>query len=184
MPPATITLKALTADGQPVFEGTVAEGAEAAFDARPGRLRVQMTIADASARVLDTDVRDVAIVPLGAPVALGSFEVFRARNALEFRTLATSAAAVPTPVREFSRMERLLVRVPVYAPEPTPSIAAALVSRLGSRLRALEVSPGPDGRWQIDLPLAAFAAGEYRMEIAVSSPAGSAKDALIFRVTP
>jgi VWFA-related protein len=185
LPPASINLKAIGGDGLLVFEATVREGDGAEFDVQPGRLRVQMTIADAAARVLDTDVRDVAITPLDGTVALGSLQVFRARNALEFRDLASRSSAMPSPSRVFSRSERLLIRFPVYAPETAPNVSASLVSRQGSRLRDLSISRGPNHpERQIDVSLAGLAAGEYRVEVAVASAAGSARDILRFRVIP
>ena len=54
----------------------------------------------------------------------------------------------------------------------------------GVSLNVIE-RPGSESavRGAIDLPLAAFAPGDYRIEIAAKSPAGEAKDLLIFRVT-
>jgi VWFA-related protein len=182
LPPAQITLKALAPDGTAVFEGVVRPGtAETAFEARPGRLRVQMAIEDASARVLDTDVRDVAVASFAAPAAIGSAEVYRARNAREFRA-AAQGHAVPSAVREFSRTERLLIRFPVYASAGGARVSARLVSRLGSVLRELPVSSGGDLH-QVDLPLAGLAAGEYRVELTLNTPSGDAREAIIFRVT-
>ena len=47
----------------------------------------------------------------------------------------------------------------------------------------LDAEAIPDGRAQIDLPLAGLASGEYSVEITATSPAGQAKDTLRFRVT-
>ena len=53
---------------------------------------------------------------LTAPVVLGTPEVLRARTARDFRALASDPDAVPVAAREFSRTERLMIRVPAYAP--------------------------------------------------------------------
>jgi uncharacterized membrane protein len=52
-------------------------------------------------------------------------------------------------------------------------------------MRDLAIRPGATSSApaEIDLPLAGFAAGEYRIEIAAKSPAAQAQDVLEFRVT-
>jgi hypothetical protein len=196
MPLARIALTASNADGTPIFEGAVAPAGAASsadsagdplrivFDAPPGRLRLQLRIEDALSNVVDTDVRDLVVRSLNAPVTLGSAEIIRARTARDVRALAGDADAVPTPVREFSRTERLLIRVPAYAPEQ-PAVSARLVSKPGAAMRSLTVteSPLPDV-YQIDLPLAGLASGSYVVQLIVKSGAGEARDELAFRVTP
>jgi VWFA-related protein len=194
--PARITLTASKPDGTEVFEGVVRSvgygvdergnpPARVVFETVPGRLRVRMSIEDAASRVVDTDVRDLIVGPLTAPVALGTAEVIRLRNAREFRTVEANADAVPVAAREFSRAERLLIRIPVYATDGSPVVSARLVSKLGSAMRDLSVARGPaPNLFQIDLPLAGLASGGYTVEFVASSPAGEAKDNLAFRVTP
>lgn len=194
--PARIVMKASRPDGTPVFEGVVrptgapaADGSEsepqkAVFETEPNRLRVQMSIEDASARVVDTDIRDVVAGPLAGPVVLGTAEVLRARTALEYRRLLGDLSAAPAAAREFSRAERLLIRVPVYAPGPS-ALAARLVSKMGATMRELTVTAAPRADLHhIDLPLASLAPGEYLVEIRATSAAGDASDAVAFRVTP
>jgi VWFA-related protein len=194
--PARISITASKPDGTSVFQGVVRSAAAASgidsaddptravFDAPPGRLRLQMRIEDALTNVVDTDIRDLIVRPLNAPVALGSAEVVRARSARDFRSLAADAGAVPTPAREFSRTERLLIRVPAYAPD-TPAVTAGLVSKGGGVMRTLPVSEGPSpNTYQIDLPLAGLASGSYLVQLTVKSAAGQARDEVAFRVTP
>jgi VWFA-related protein len=195
-PPARITLTASKPDGTQVFEGVVRSvgygadepgdaPARVVFETAPGRLRLRMSIEDAASQVVDTDVRDLIVAPLTAPVVLGTAEVIRLRNARDFRTVEASADAVPVAAREFSRSERLLIRLPVYATAGSPVVSARLVSKLGSAMRDLAVAPGPaPGLYQIDLPLAGLASGGYTVEFIATSPAGEAKDSLAFRVTP
>lgn len=196
--PARLRFTALGADGKPVFEGTVlpsgpgafdggdATPARAVFDVPPGRLRVRMSIEDAGLRVIDADVRDIAVRDLRAPVVLGTPEILRARNAREFRTLDNDPQAVPVASRVFSRTERLVIRVPAYATDGPPIVSARLMSRAGQTMRPLDVTPpsADGGRSRIDLPLAGLATGDYLIELTVTSPAGQAKDLLGFRVTP
>jgi hypothetical protein len=144
-----------------------------------------MSIEDAASQVVDTDVRDLIVAPLTAPVVLGTAEVIRLRNARDFRTVEGNADAVPVAAREFSRSERLLIRLPVYATAGSPVVSARLVSKLGSAMRDLAVAPGPaPGLYQVDLPLAGLASGGYTVEFIATSPSGEAKDGLAFRVTP
>lgn len=192
--PARITLKASSPDGTPVFEGVVGPTSasdpggglsQAVFETLPGRLRVQMSIEDTAARVLDIDIRDVVVGPLNGRLVLGTAEVLRARSARAFRELEADATAVPVAAREFSRAERLLIRVPVYAADPPGVLIARLLSKPGATMRELAVTPaaGPD-RQQIDLPLAGLAAADYLVELTLTSAAGEAKGAVAFRVTP
>jgi VWFA-related protein len=195
--PARLKLVALGKDDTPLFDGTVLPSgpgvfdggdetpARAVFDAPPGRLRLRMSIEDAGLQVIDSDVREIAVRDLRAPVALGTPEIMRARNARELRTLDADPQAVPVASREFSRTEHLMIRVPAYAPDGRPTVSAKLMSRLGQTMRTLAVAPAsdPEGQSQIDLPLAGLAAGDYLIELTATSPAGEAKDLLGFRVT-
>lgn len=194
--PAKLTLQAFAADGSQVFEGVVkasgsggpdvsGDSMRATFQTAPGRLRLRMAIEDAAARPLDTDVRDLVVDPMTAPIALGTPEVFRARNARDLRTFMADPEAVPVAAREFSRIERLLIRVPAYSPDGQPNVTARLASRAGS-MRDIEVTPGPSpDRFQIDLPLAGLASGEYVIQLRVaSSGEGEARADVSFKVTP
>ena len=196
--PARLVFTARTLDGTVLFDGPVAAtgpgtidepgatSARAVFDMPPGRLRLRMSIEDMTARVLDVDVRDIAIRELKGDVVLGTPEVLRARNAREFRSLETDSA-VPVASREFSRTERLLIRFAAYAPAGArPAVSARLLSRMGQPMRDLPVVPAADAGAEnaIDLPLAGLAAGDYIVEVEAASAAGDAKDRVAFRVTP
>ena len=182
--PSRVELKVLAPDGQPGFEAAVAAGSAAAFEVPPGRLRLRMAIQDAAAQLLDTDVREIAIRDLNGPVALGTAEIVRTRNAREFRAADGDPDTAPVAAREFSRTERLLVRFHAYAPGGAPGVAARLLSRMGQTMRDLPIERPSGGTvYRCDLPLAGLAPGEYLLELSVSSPAGEAKDLVGFRVT-
>jgi VWFA-related protein len=195
--PSRLVFTAKTVDGTVLFDGPVAATGPAALDApgetsaravfemRPGRLRLRMSIEDVTSRVLDTDVRDIAIRELKGDVAVGTPEVLRARNAREFRTLETDDA-VPVSSREFSRTERLLIRFPAYAANgAAPAVSAKLLGRTGQVIRDLTVNAGADGgEHTIDLSLAGMASGEYIVEVRAQTATGDAKDRVSFRVTP
>jgi hypothetical protein len=144
-----------------------------------------MRIEDAAGRVVDTDVRDLIVRPLNSPVAIGSAEIIRARSARDFRALAGDARGIPTPSREFSRSERLIIRVPVYAQSGEPEVTAQLVGKPGGVMRSLPIAAGPSAHYyQIDLPLAGLASSSYVVQFVARSGAAEAKDELAFRVTP
>jgi VWFA-related protein len=191
-PPARIVLTALAPDGTEVFKGTVCaastaacDAARAVFDVTPGRVRLQMSIQDAAEQVLDSDVREIAVRDLKSAVALGTAEIVRTRNARDFRSADADPAAHPTTAREFSRAERLIVRVAAYAPDGNPRVSMRLANRIGQTLRDLQVTriEGTDGRFRADIELASLAPGEYFFELAASGGAGEAKDLIGFRVT-
>jgi VWFA-related protein len=195
-PPSRIVLTAMAGDGTTLFEGPVTSGASAAgdaaadrraravFDTPPGRVRLRMAIQDGSEQEIDSDVREISVRDLAAPVALGSAEIIRARTARDVRQIDDDPLAVPVAAREFSRAERLIVRFPAYAPDGRPRVAVRLMNRLGQAMRDLPVTgPAAAGHFQVDVTLANLAPGEYFLELSASSPAGEAKDLLGFRVT-
>jgi hypothetical protein len=195
---AHVVLKALAADGTVLFEGSVQptgplgpdvpddSHTRAEFDAPPGNLRLRMSIEDEAEQPIDSDVRDLNVRDLSAPVVLGTPAVFRGRTARDFRALASTADAVPVSSREFSRTERLVIRVPVYTPVDVPvTVAARLLNRKGQAIRTLATQPiaAPSPLTEIDLPLAGFAAGEYRIEIVAKTPTTATNDVLDLRIT-
>ena len=79
-----------------------------------------------------------------------------------------------------------MIRVAAYAPSGADlTLSARLLNRKGQTMRnlAVELETSPSNRHQIDLPLAALAAGQYLIEVAAKSAAGEVKDLLEFRVT-
>jgi hypothetical protein len=193
-----VMLKALAADGTSLFEGPVlaagplrpdsanAGEARAVFDAPPGTVRLRMSIEDQAAQAIDSDVRDLSVRDLNAPVVLGTAAFLRARTAREFREIEEDPDAVPVAAREFSRTERLIIRFPSYAPTGVSlSVSARLLNRVGQALRDLPVQTGTASGEanQIELTLASLAAGQYFVEVTAKSPAGEVKDLIEFRIT-
>jgi len=192
-----VVVKALAGDDSVLFDGPVkptGPGAtesggsvptRAVFDAPPGSLRLRMTIQDAAEERLDGDVRDISIPDFTRRVAIGTPEIMRARNAREFRELA-DADAVPVASRDFSRTERLLIRFVAYSPDDASStMTARLLNRAGQTIRDLPIQRSTErgGVNTIDLTLAAFAAGDYAVEIGVAAAGMDAKERVPFRVT-
>jgi len=192
----TITLTATTVDGRVLFTGDVASrqppGDEpatatdrAAFDAPAGRVQLDMKIIGDDGRVLDNEARDVDVPDLRAPrKVLITTEIFRTRSAREFRAVLADRDAAPAPGRAFSRTERLLIRVPAYDPDGAdPRVTVSLLNRWGQTLRELAPMPGVGAPAQFDLSLAAFAPGEYMLQVTAAGASGETKEAITIRVT-
>jgi len=191
-PAARVGLIAQTAEGQEVFRGSVrpagapigSEPALVRFEAPPGRLRVVMTIEDAAARVLDTDVRDVTVSPLSGALVIGTPAIIRTQNARDRRAAAGDLSVAPAVSHEFTRREQLLIRFPVYA-ETTATVTATLLGRSGQVLRVLPVMRrGEAELYETDLPLAPFATGEYAVRLTASSAATTVHQTVPVRVVP
>jgi hypothetical protein len=139
----------------------------------------------ADGSVLDTSAIDVdtPAVRGPGPVILQP-QIVRARTVRDFRTLAAQADAAPTPSRTFSRSERLLIRVPGYSPDGSAVTTSVAVSNInGHTIKTLDQVPAERGIPQFDLPLAFLAPGDYGIEVTVTSPAGSARQLIRFRLT-
>ena len=206
---ARVSLTAVALDGSPYFRGrvpgvtpaqaltaspsndpsaTAAHGpSRVTFEARPGKMQLRVAVEGSLAQVLDTETREIAVPDLtSAQTLLGTPEVFRARTLKDFQQLIADPTAVPAAAREFSRTERVLVRVAAYGPgNSVPALRARLLNRAGQVMNDLTVTPATaSGGWaQLDLPLASLAAGEYVVEITAGGEGGEAKELLGFRVT-
>jgi hypothetical protein len=138
------------------------------FEAEPGKVQLLLTVEDGQAQILDKDSQEISVPDLtSGDVLVSTPQVFRARTAREWQTLAADANAVPTITREFSRSERLLVRFNVYGPASVAP-TARLLNRAGEKMTDLQVQPAGSGggAHQVDLALSGLAAGEYLIEIA------------------
>jgi VWFA-related protein len=196
--PARVAISVTDADGTPVFEGTVLPStntglagssttpSRVSFESDAGRLLVQMSIEDASTRVVDHDVRDLVVDRFTDPIVMGTAEVLRARTMLERNRLASEPEAAPVTARQFSRDERLLIRVPVSGDAGTPIVSGRLVSDFGSVLRELVATPmdARPGVYQLDVPLVALASGGYAIELKAAGSDGEATERVAFRIVP
>jgi VWFA-related protein len=200
--PARVSLTAVAPDGSPVYRGKIESafapatngGATASqatkgpgrvsFEATPGKIQLRISVEGATAGVLDTEIREVDVPDLTrAQTVFGTPELFRARTLPEFQKLKADANAIPMAIREFSRTDRLIVRIPAYGPAGTAAtLSVHLLNRAGSAMSELTPAPAPSsGEQQVELPLAGLAAGEYVLEIKAAD--GDAKELVGFRVT-
>jgi VWFA-related protein len=199
--PGRVSVIAADAKGELVFRGRAPDTALAStappatpaappaagpqrlvFDASPGELELRMSVeAAAGGGLLDSEIRTITVPDLTAPdAAMSTPRVHRARTARDFQAIAADAGAVPTVGREFSRTERLLIRFDVYG-NATPT--AVLLNRNGQKMADLPIAAAAaGGTHQIDMGLAAIAAGEYLVEITAKGATGEAKELIPLRV--
>jgi hypothetical protein len=190
---ARVSVIAVAPDGSPYFRGRVPDAAPAApasssrvvFDAQPGKMQLRLSVESADAQILDSEVREITVPDLTGQTVLGTPAVFRVRTPRELQQLKADAKAIPTAAREFTRTERLLIRVPAYGPAATaPKLTARLLNRAGQAMNDLQVTAAAssDAVSEIELPLASLSAGEYLVEITVAGES-AAQEIIGFRVT-
>jgi hypothetical protein len=145
-----------------------------------------VSVEDTHSQVLDTEMRDLTIPDLTGPSALlGTPTVFRARTLRDYQQLKTDPKPVPVATREFSRTDRVLIRVPAYGPGDASKLVVKLLNRAGQPMSDVPSTGAPTtGEQQIDLPLAGLAPGEYVLQIKATADGGEAKEELVaFRVS-
>jgi VWFA-related protein len=180
---ADVHVEARTVDG-PVFNGSVDRVEGSGFSLTPGSLQLTISFRNSAGDVLDHEIRHVTIPdPAGTSLGLTTPSVFRARTPLEWRTLRSAAAPVPTALRDFARSDRLLVRVDAFG---TAAAAAQATARLVNR-RGVDGAPIPvvvrgEGRFEIDVPLASIARGEWLLAVDAVSGEDRAQVMLPFRI--
>jgi VWFA-related protein len=212
--PSRVSVMAIATDGSPIFRGRVPDavvasterrlpGASAAsgaagadnppraapsrvvFEAKPGPMQLRLSVEGASAGVIDSEVREIVVPDLTTTqTTLGTPAVFRARTPRELQQLKSDAQAVPATTREFSRMDRVFVRVVAYG-AGSPAVSAHLLNRAGQPMSELTVTPpvAPATESIVDVPLAGIAPGEYIVELKADGGGGEAKELVGIRVT-
>jgi len=201
--PARVAVTATGSDFAPYFRGRVPSAATPpgpgssstaasavprviTFEVPPGAMQLRLAVESSSAEVLDSETREITVPDMTSPdVALGTPEIFRARTARELQQLKTDPRPVPTAVREFSRTDRLLVRVRAYGPAAAaPTLTARLLNRTGAPMSTLEfASPAAGIDPTIEVPLAGLAPGEYLIEVTAGEPGAGVQELVGFRVT-
>ena len=205
--PSRVSVMAVGADGAPYFRGRVpdvalasanpsaAAGADGGspprapsrvvFEAAPGKMQLRLSVEGAGSSVLDSEVRDIVIPDLTSPqTSLGTPVLFRGRTPREVQQLKADAQAVPATTREFSRTDRVFMRVAAYG-VGAPALSVHLLNRAGQVMSELPVTapaaPGADAL--VDVPLAGIAPGDYIIEVKATGEGGEAKELIGFRVT-
>jgi len=194
--PARVSITAVAPDGSPYYRGKIPEGSttttapagsKVSFDAKPGQMQLRVSVESAGADVLDSEVREIAVPDLTAPqVVMGTPIVYRSRTVPDYQRLKADPQAMPTTAREFSRTERVFIRVPAYAPgTAAPTLTAKLLNRSGQSMGDLTVASSaarPDCK-DIELSLAPMPPGEYVVEITATGDGEPVKTLVGFRVT-
>jgi VWFA-related protein len=188
-----VTLNARSVSGEQVFDGDLKPDPKAStlagsvtFDVPPGSVRLRVTAMSASGLRIDTINRDVDVPDF---TAVGAFittpAVFSAHTAREMQQIRTAAVPVPTPVRVFSRTERLLLRFQAYGPGgTTPKMTMRLLNQLGQRMIDLPAptAVGPSG-FEEEIGLGSLAAGSYVFEIDADSGGTTAQALVAVNIT-
>jgi VWFA-related protein len=194
--PSTIVITASAPDGTVLFDGAVGPAGDpaspdvpnrASFGAPTGTVRVDMKILDAKGVVIDTEARDVTLkAPRQEGPTIYPPAVMRTRSAREFRQALEDGTVPPVATRDFRRTDRLLIRVPAYAPSGAGApVSAVLLNRWRQRMRdvdAIAAAPDQRGVTHFDLPLAGLAPGEYTLRVTVGGPRDGMSDHVTFRV--
>jgi hypothetical protein len=189
---ARVAVTATAPDGSPYFRGRVpdavpagpASSSRVVFDAQPGKMQLRLSVESADAQVIDSEVREITVPDLTGQTALSTPAVFRVRTVRDLQQLKADPKAVPTAAREFTRTERLLIRVTAYGPgATTPALTARLLNRAGQAMNDLQVTPpaSAEAPSEIEVPLAALSAGEYVLEITAAGEGGT-QEVVGFRV--
>jgi len=158
------------------------------FRSPPGALQLQLSLRDAAGTILDEDRRSFSVPDLAAPnLALSVPMLLRTRTAAEARVLAGGAAATPFAGREFIRTERLFVRFSAYGESASAAaVTAQLTNKSGKTLLELPIVPlaGVRTSYQVELPLASIARGDYLIVVAASHEEERARALVPVRVLP
>lgn len=185
-PVSQVTVMAVNETEGPVYRGKVPAanatpasagvpspgGGQTSFLITPGAAQVKVSLEGGSG-VLGSDLLDLAVPDFSKdPQVVGTPALFRARTARDLQALMAAPSPQPTAARQFSRTEKLLLRVNVTGAEP----AIRLMSRTGDGMSPLVVRAAPQGSpftHEVEIPLASLPAGDFLIEV----KAGEAPDA-------
>jgi hypothetical protein len=171
----------------PPAQPALRTGSKVSFEVPPGRMQFRVIVQNDKGQVLDTFQQDIPVPDFaGTDVRLSTPAVLRARTPREFQALSRDPDPVPTPLREFRRTERLLVRFFANVPGGASSVGvtAKLLNRVGQKMVDLTVQPPADASqpYQIDLPLAGLSPGEYVIEIHAKGVSGESTELIAIKV--
>jgi hypothetical protein len=182
----SVVVKVMGDDGRVVFQDRLRSSQRTTFDVAPGLIALEMRLEGVGGVSIDTDVRGMRVPDLRVTKpTFATAQLMRTRTARAFAEASADANAVPSAAREFSRTERLLLRIPVYGPGGAAvDVSAELLNRLGAPMRRLHQveSSLPAGIVQFDLPLSSLAPDEYRVQLTARTGTQEAREVVLFRV--
>ena len=158
----------------------------AGFTVSPGPLKLTLALEAADGEILDrwTETIEVPAFP-SASVTMGTPRVLVARSSIEYRAMvAAPDSATPTPLREFRRTDRVLIRTLVRIGPGEGRVTATLLNRTGTELAKLPIAAGADSMAQMELPVSSLAAGEYVLKLEAQDGADTATQHVAFRMVP
>lgn len=188
-----VMITASTPDGTQLFQGrapgtagetSTADARTVRFDARPGQVQLRMVVEGPAGQVIDSVTRELTLPDFTqVQVALATPRVYRGRTVRDLAAVRSNPEAVPTPDREFSRVERLLVRTEAYTPGGAPpAITARLLNRSGGKMADLPIQSPQAGSGELELPLSSLPMGDYLIEINAATDTGTAQELVAFKV--
>jgi VWFA-related protein len=182
---AASVLVTATSGTEKLFEG-ILKDTPGSFKAPAGQVQLDFTIRDSAGEMIDREQRTVTVPDLAkTTLALTTPVISRARSASEFRALNSGPEPVAFAGREFSRSDRLLVRVAPYGTAAADAeVTAQLVGPRGTTLAELPIQPeGETGGFRLDLPLSSLATGEFLISIAARTPGDRVETLVPLRIS-
>jgi VWFA-related protein len=178
-----VAVRASRPDGQVLFDGPLTSG-QVSFDAAPGPLLLRRSLVESTGSLSDRQDSTLEVPDFAsAPLSIATPVLFRARTPVELRAIQGTTPPPPFAGRQFERTDRIIVRFDVFGPSAADAtVTVTLLSRQGARLAAMPLRKTAAGGYEIDLPIASVARGEYVFEIAASHGADQAKTLLSFRI--
>jgi len=146
--------------GETLVEGRVQPGGTS-FEVPDGAVQLSMRVLDRAGEIVDRETRSVMTRTAEEQFWLTAV-VHRAASAAEVRSLAGSDAPIYAG-RQFVRTDRLLIRIHAYGKTgESVTLTGRLIDRRGATLLPLAIS-GSSAGWQLDLPLASIAPGDFAL---------------------
>ena len=175
------------AGGERSFEAPLAAGG-LSFPSPAGAAQLQTTVRDAKGNTIDEDRRTIPVPDFSAPeLGIGMPILLRARTVSEARALAAAGQPMPFAGREFVRTDRLFVRFVVHgAAASEAGVSAQLTGKAGATLVTLPLTKiaGMETTYQIDLPLASIARGDYLVAVSAAHGDEHARVLVPLRIVP
>jgi VWFA-related protein len=168
-----------------VFDGVVQPGGTI-VRSPSGGVKIDLQVASQTGEVLDrfsmsADATDLA----ASSLSLTTPALFLARTPGELRSIRAPGASPPIHAgREFVRTDRLILRTTAYGRTvESGAVTASLLDRRGTKLVDLSMQRSSGSNdYQIDLPLASIAAGDFVIAIAAASGEARAEALVPLRV--
>ncbi len=188
-----VTVTAHAISGETLHTGVVAREPLAArpagrvtFEAPAGSVRVRVVPETSRGQRLDSEDASLNVPDFTATGPMTSAPtVFRGRTARDIQDLRAATSPLPAATRQFSRVERLLLRFEAYGPAGTmPTVAMRLLNRLGENIVALPAPTRTTGAtFETEMALGGLPPGDYLIEIAATIGTETSRRLLAIRVT-